>query len=98
MLDKILEFYGVAIGGEDTLDTFVAVFDKIDADGGGEIDQEEMYDTLVKAGLDITEEGVITLVNMIDEDGNGKWRSLGGTLSGDSYAHQILNLLMRHLR
>ena len=49
----------------------MAIFDKIDTDGGGEIDQEEMYEALTAAGLDITEEGVITLVAMIDEDGNG---------------------------
>ena len=31
-----------------------------------------MYDALVNAGLDITEEGIMTLFAMIDEDGNGK--------------------------
>ena len=38
----------------------------------GEIDQEEMYEALADVGLDITEEGVLTLFSMIDEDGNGK--------------------------
>ncbi|KAL7549070.1 hypothetical protein ACHAWF_012339 [Thalassiosira exigua] len=70
VLDKIVEHYGIS-GDNDDLPTFVAIFDKIDSDGGGEIDQEEMYEALMEAGLDITEEGVITLVAMIDEDGNG---------------------------
>ena len=30
-----------------------------------------MYEALIGAGLDITEEGVLTLFAMIDEDGNG---------------------------
>ena len=76
VLDKIREHYGVGCDrSQENIDVFVAVFDKIDTDGGGEIDQEEMYAILEKAGLDITEEGVITLVAMIDEDGNGKLRS-----------------------
>ena len=38
-----------------------------------------MYEALIGAGLDITEEGVLTLFAMIDEDGNGnidrdEWR------------------------
>ena len=76
VLDKIGEHYG--IGGDistDNLEIYVAVFDKIDADGGGSIDQEEMYEALIDAGLDITEEGVITLVAMIDEDGNGEYQA-----------------------
>ena len=73
VLDKIACYYG-ADGGisKDDLEVFVSVFDKIDADGGGSIDQNEMYEALTDAGLDITEEGVLTLVAMIDEDGNGK--------------------------
>lgn len=73
VLDKISAHYGLA--GDytrDNVDVFVTVFDKIDTDGGGSLDQEEMFEALHDAGLDITEEGVITLVNMIDEDGNGK--------------------------
>lgn len=80
VLDKIAEHYGLI--GElrrDNVEIFVQVFDKIDADGGGSIDQEEMYDALTDAGLDITEEGVLTLVAMIDRDGDGnidrdEWR------------------------
>jgi len=80
VLDKIACYYG-ATGGitKDNLEVFVSVFDKIDIDGGGSIDQHEMYEALIDAGLDITEEGVLTLVAMIDEDGNGdiereEWR------------------------
>lgn len=43
------------------------------SDGGGEIDKDEMYVALTDAGVDITEEGVLTLVAIIDEDGNGKF-------------------------
>ena len=73
VLDKIGEHYGVAGDPKkETADIYVTVFDKIDADGGGNIDQEEMFHALAEAGLDITEEVVLTLVAMIDEDGNGK--------------------------
>ena len=80
VLDKIREHYGITDDpSADNVETFVAVFDKIDTDGGGSLDQEEMYDALIGAGLDITEEGVLTLFTMIDEDGNGdidrdEWR------------------------
>jgi len=80
VLDKIGANYGVANNAsKENVDIFVAVFDKIDSDGGGSIDQDEMYQALVDAGLDITEEGVLTLVSMIDEDGDGdidreEWR------------------------
>jgi len=80
VLDMIACYYG-ATGGtsKDNLEVFVSVFNKIDIDGGGSIDQNEMYDALSNAGLDITEEGVLNLVAMIDEDGNGniergEWR------------------------
>lgn len=72
VLDKIAaHFVGDEIPDRRSLETYVAVFDKIDADGGGQIDQAELYEALCNAGLDITEEGVITLMLMIDEDGNG---------------------------
>jgi len=80
VLDKIAEYYGVSGDARrENVEIFVAVFDKIDVDGGGSIDQDEMYEALVDAGLEITEEGVLTLVSMIDEDGNGdidrdEWR------------------------
>jgi hypothetical protein len=73
VLDKIGEFYGPS--GDLTLhdiDFYDAVYDKIDFDGDGEINYIEIYDALHSAGLDITEEGVMNLVAMIDEDGNGK--------------------------
>ena len=38
-------------------------------DKGGTIDKDEMYDALRAAGVNISEEGVLTLCNMIDEDG-----------------------------
>ncbi len=73
VLDKIAQHYGLADDKtKESLEVFVAVFDKIDADGSGEIDQEEMFEALADVGLDITEEGVLTLFSMIDEDGNGK--------------------------
>ena len=82
VLDEISKFYNV----EDScytlaekIDFFMEIFDKIDTDGGGEIDRSEMLQALENAGLNITEEGVMTLFAMIDEDGNGdidkdEWR------------------------
>ncbi len=54
------------------MDHFEAVFANIDIDGGGTVDQEEIYEALLQAGVDISEEGVATLFNMIDEDGSGE--------------------------
>jgi len=50
----------------------VAVFASIDIDGGGTVDQDEIFEALLQAGVDISEEGVATLFNMIDEDGSGE--------------------------
>lgn len=51
---------------------FEAVFANIDVDGGGTIDQDEIFEALLQSGVDISEEGVATLFNMIDEDGSGE--------------------------
>jgi len=73
VLDKIASYYGATCNHrKENMDVFVAVFDKIDSDGGGTIDQDEMFEALTDAGLDISEEGVLTLVAMIDVDGNGE--------------------------
>ncbi len=53
------------------MEHFSAVFAGIDIDGGGTLDQEEIYKALLQAHVDISEEGVATLFNMIDEDGSG---------------------------
>ena len=65
------------------MDHFEAVFANIDIDGGGTVDQEEIYEALLQAGVDISEEGVATLFNMIDEDGSGEidkeeWKEAAG--------------------
>ena len=67
MFDKIASHYGL-----ETVGHFEAVFANIDVDGGGTIDQGEIYEALLQAGVDISEEGVATLFNMIDEDGSGE--------------------------
>jgi Ca2+-binding EF-hand superfamily protein len=59
------------------LETFQAIFDIIDADKGGKIDQTEFYGSLIAAGIqDITEEGVLTLFAMIDDDGSCTFASI----------------------
>jgi hypothetical protein len=71
VLDKISEHFGLS-GEVESLEAFKAIFDRIDDDGSGEIEQSELYEALVAAGVDdITEEGVLTLFAMIDEDGSG---------------------------
>ena len=65
MFDKIASHYEL-----ETVEHFVAVFASIDIDGGGTVDQEEIYEALKEAGVKISEEGVATLFNMIDEDGS----------------------------
>lgn len=50
----------------------MAVFANIDIDAGGTIDQVEIYEALLEAGVEISEEGVATFFNMIDEDGSGE--------------------------
>ena len=67
MFDKIASHYEL-----ETVEHFVSVFAEIDIDQGGTIDQEEIFDALQEAGVEISEEGVETLFNMIDEDGSGE--------------------------
>jgi hypothetical protein len=67
LFEKIASHYEL-----ETVDHFVAVFASIDIDGGGTVDQDEIFEALLQAGVDISEEGVATLFNMIDEDGSGE--------------------------
>lgn len=67
LFDKVASHYELK-----TVDHFEAVFASIDFDGGGTVDKEEIYEALLQAGVDISEEGVETLFNMIDEDGSGE--------------------------
>jgi len=67
LFDKIASHYEL-----ETVEHFVAVFASIDIDGGGTVDQDEIFEALLQAGVDISEEGVATLFNMIDEDGSGE--------------------------
>lgn len=72
VLDAIAKYYDLEpTRTADTLETFARIFETIDADGGGSLDVEEMFEALQDAGVDITEEGVNTLFGIIDEDGNG---------------------------
>ncbi|EJK64456.1 hypothetical protein THAOC_14805 [Thalassiosira oceanica] len=83
VLDEISKFYNVEESCytlTEKIDFFMGIFDDIDTDGGGEIDRSEMFQALENTGLNITEEGVMTLFAMIDEDGNGdidkdEWRT-----------------------
>ena len=82
VLDEISKFYKLEEScntPKEKIDFFMGIFDKIDTDGGGEIDRDEMFQALENAGLNITDEGVMTLFAMIDDDGNGdidkdEWR------------------------
>lgn len=67
LLDKIADHYDL-----ESIEQFVTVFNEIDVDRGGTIDTEEMFNVLTEAGVKITEEGVLTLCKMIDEDGDGE--------------------------
>ena len=69
LLEKIASHYELEL---ETAEHFEAVFSSIDTDGGGTVDQEEIYEALLQAGVDISEEGVAMLFNMIDEDGSGE--------------------------
>ena len=73
VLESIAEHYQLELNrNPETVETFNKVFASIDTDGGGEIDTQEMFVALQEVGIDITEEGVLTLFGIIDEDGNGK--------------------------
>ena len=67
LFDQIASHYGL-----ETVEHFEAVFANIDCDSGGTIDQDEIYEALLQSGVDISEEGVATLFNMIDEDDSGE--------------------------
>ena len=85
VLDTICEHYGLeADDGMEKIDVFLSIFDMIDIDGGGSIDIEEMFLALSTAGIKITEEGVGSLVAMIDEDGDGEYPDATFFLSKNS--------------
>jgi Kef-type K+ transport system membrane component KefB len=73
VLEKMAEYY--ELPNENTpenLEIFMQIFDVIDCDGGGTIDKDEMFEALTDAGLEITEEGILTLFAIIDGDGDGE--------------------------
>merc|ERR1711884_625010 len=59
--------------GEDvSREYYLNLFDEIDADGGGTVDEDELYDALKKAGVNITREGLSDMIAMVDENADGE--------------------------
>ncbi|CAB9509080.1 K(+) antiporter GerN [Seminavis robusta] len=59
---------------------FMNLFDKIDADGGGTVDEDELYEALVAAGVKITRANLATMIAMVDDNNDGEvdreeWKS-----------------------
>lgn len=49
-----------------------ALFDEIDADGGGTLDEEEMKELIIGMGQSATDEDVTKLMTEMDEEGDGE--------------------------
>ena len=71
--DKVFEAFQMEDGTEVTEEFLVNLFDKIDADGSGEIDDEELFDALTNVGLsNISMDQVQKMVRIADIDGDGQ--------------------------
>mmetsp|Transcript_29906 Transcript_29906/g.64453 ORF Transcript_29906/g.64453 Transcript_29906/m.64453 type:complete len:638 (-) Transcript_29906:201-2114(-) len=46
-------------------------FDQIDTDRSGEIDTDELKEALEKMGIKLTKRNVVTMINVVDENGDG---------------------------
>jgi len=51
---------------------FMDIFDKIDIDGGGTADEDELYRALKNVGVNITKDGLSAMMAMVDENGDGE--------------------------
>lgn len=58
--------------GEVTFKYYMNLFDEIDVDGGGTVDEDELYNALKSAGLTITRDGLTNMIAMVDENANGE--------------------------
>jgi hypothetical protein len=58
--------------GNVSVDDFMRLFDEIDSDGGGTVDQDELYDALQQAGVNISKDGLSTMIAMVDENNDGE--------------------------
>lgn len=69
----------VAMG--DTIANLDAIFDFVDTDASGEIDQDELFEALQTAGIKVTKREAVKMLQLADTDGDGtisreEWRIL----------------------
>lgn len=58
-------------GGNASMGFFMGMFDKIDADHGGTVDEDELFAALNGSGVKITREGLATMIAMVDDNNDG---------------------------
>ena len=54
------------------LEFFMDIFNKIDADGGGTVDEDELFNALKSAGMEVTRDGLKQMIAVVDENGDGE--------------------------
>mmetsp|Transcript_2462 Transcript_2462/g.3596 ORF Transcript_2462/g.3596 Transcript_2462/m.3596 type:complete len:818 (-) Transcript_2462:69-2522(-) len=59
-------------GGKVTREYLLDLFDRIDEDGGGTVDEEELFSALQDAGSQITRDGLRDMIAMVDENNDGE--------------------------
>lgn len=68
-----LDIMSLHNGGQElSINAFMELFDKIDVDGGGSVDKDELFEALKEAGAVVSKDGLDAMVAMVDVDGDGE--------------------------
>ena len=87
--DKVIETLKINQETEVLADSLLEIFDSIDVDGSGQIDQDELYEALKRMGLvTISIEQVQEMLMVADTDGDG-------FISKDEWINIVTNKLMK---
>ena len=54
------------------MEYFMDIFNKIDADGSGTVDEDELFTALNASGIEITRDNLKQMVAVVDENGDGE--------------------------
>mmetsp|Transcript_23832 Transcript_23832/g.40776 ORF Transcript_23832/g.40776 Transcript_23832/m.40776 type:complete len:163 (+) Transcript_23832:52-540(+) len=71
--DHLMEQMGEAANDDKLLEKRATeIFDKIDTDDSGRIDEEELKEAMAKAGVNLTHRELVHMIEEADEDGDGQ--------------------------
>ena len=54
------------------MEFFMHIFNKIDTDGGGTVDEDELYTALKASGIEVTRDGLKQMIAVVDENADGE--------------------------